>query len=98
MALLEDDLEDDLLEMESAAHNEPCRQRWVWVVYALLFASSVSWYLPGHAQTLIWFGLPAWVVLSLAITLGIALFTVFVIREYWQEEEEQDGRRISNAE
>ena len=56
MALLEDDLEDDLLEMESAARNEPCRQRWVWVVYALLFASSVPWYLPGHGSDshLVW--------------------------------------------
>lgn len=91
-------LEDDLLEMESAARNEPYRQRWVWIVYALLFVLSVPWYLPGHAQSLIWLGLPAWVVLSLAVTVCIALFTVFVIREYWQEKEEHDGRRIGDDE
>jgi hypothetical protein len=57
-------LEDDLLEMESKKGEEPCRKRWIWFVYLLLFVFSVPWYLPGDTSTLIWWGLPAWVVIS----------------------------------
>ncbi len=81
-------LEDYLLEMESKKGEEPCRKRWIWFVYVLLFVFSVPWYLPGDTSTLIWWGLPAWVVISLLITIGIALFTVFVIGKYWHQEEE----------
>ena len=81
-------LEDDFLEMESRKEEEPCRKRWIWFVYVLLFVLSVPWYLPGDTPILIWWGLPAWVVISLVITIGIALFTVFVIGKYWQQEEE----------
>jgi hypothetical protein len=90
-------LEDDLLEMEFREVEEPCRKRWIWFVYVLLFVFSVPWYLPGDPPTLIWWGLPAWVVMSLVITIGIALFTVFVIRKYWQQEEDdQEELMIEN--
>ncbi len=81
-------LESDLLEMESEKGEEPCRKRWIWFVYVLLFVLSVPWYLPGDTPTLIWWGLPAWVVLSLVMTMGIALFTVFVVGKYWHQEDE----------
>lgn len=88
-------LEDDLLEMESRKVEEPCRTRWIWFVYVLLFVFSVPWYLPGNTPTLIWWGLPAWVVISLVITIGIALFTVFVIGKYWQQEEEDQDELMN---
>lgn len=61
--------------------------RWIWPVYVALFAASVPWYVPDGPLR-IWMGLPHWVVLSIAAIAGVALFTVFVVRRYWPDEEE----------
>ena len=57
--------------------------RWIWGVYVLLFAASVPWYIPADAPLRLWFGLPHWVVISLAATFGVALFTAVVINRLW---------------
>jgi hypothetical protein len=62
--------------------------RWIWPVYAALFAASVPWYVPDGPLR-IWMGLPHWVVLSIAAIAGVALFTVFVVRRYWPDEDEE---------
>lgn len=63
---------------------EPTPTRpWIWAVYLLLFAVSVPWYLPAGSPARLWFGLPHWVVLSLAACLGVAVFTVWVLSRHW---------------
>ena len=57
---------------------------WVWLVYALLFAAAIPWYLPTGEPPHIWLGLPHWTLISLVAILGVAGFTVFVIRKYWR--------------
>ena len=64
--------------------------RWVWVVYLLLFAASIPWYIPANAPLRLWLGLPHWVVISLLTTLGVAVFTVVVIARFWPNEEPPD--------
>ena len=59
---------------------------WVWAVYAALFGLSVPWYLPADGPLRIWFGLPHWVVLSLAATAAVAVFTAFVVHRLWPDE------------
>ena len=59
---------------------------WIWPVYLVLFGASVPWYLPGDGPLRIWLGLPHWVVLSLAATAGVAVFTAFVVHRLWPEE------------
>jgi hypothetical protein len=66
--------------------DEPRRHPWVWLVYAILFIVAVPWYLPPETATTTWLGFPLWVTLSLAATLGVALFTVFVIHRYWSDD------------
>ena len=65
--------------------------RWVWAVYLLLFAASVPWYIPAHAPLRIWLGLPHWVLISLLATLGVAVFTAFVIGRFWPNEAPPDS-------
>ncbi len=62
---------------------EPRSHFWIWAVYLCLFAGSIPWYLPEGEPLRLWFGLPHWVVISLAAYLGVALFTVWVVRHYW---------------
>lgn len=62
---------------------EPRTRPWVWVVYVLLFALSVPWYLPAGGPVRLWFGLPHWVVLSLSAYLAVAIFTVYVVARHW---------------
>jgi hypothetical protein len=59
-------------------------------VYLLLFAASVPWYLPANQKPAIWLGLPYWVVISLASTIAIALFTAYVIHRFWADEPPPD--------
>ena len=62
---------------------EPRTRPWVWAVYVLLFALSVPWYVPAGGPLRLWFGLPHWVVLSLAACLAVAVFTVYVVACHW---------------
>jgi len=62
--------------------------RWIWAVYLALFAASVPWYVPDGPLRL-WLGLPHWVVLSIAAIAGVALFTVFVVRRYWPDGDDE---------
>ena len=72
-------------------NRAPSRARgfpgWVWVVYLLLFAASVPWYIPANAPLRLWLGVPHWVVISLFATFAVAVFTAFVIRRYWPDED-----------
>lgn len=64
---------------------------WVFLVFALLFVLAIPWYLPRSVGAMIWVGVPLWVALSLGVTLAIALFTVFVIRRYWPDDDSESG-------
>ena len=68
------------------AAGRPSFPLWIWPVYIVLFALSVPWYLPADAPLRIWLGLPHWVVLSLAATAAVAVFTAFVVHRLWPEE------------
>ena len=65
--------------------REPRSHPWIWAVYIALFGASVPWYLPAGRPLTLWFGLPHWVVISIAASLGVALFTVFVVSRFWSE-------------
>ena len=70
-------------------HVEPRSRPWIWLVYILLFGASVPWYLPSGPARL-WLGMPHWVVISLAASLGVALFTAYVIARYWSAPDDED--------
>jgi len=63
---------------------------WIWIVYVVLFALSIPWYLPADDTPALWLGLPYWVVISLAACLAIAVFTPFAIRRLWRDDEGDD--------
>ncbi len=65
--------------------REPRSRPWIWAVYVVLFGGSVPWYLPAGGPMRLWFGLPHWVVISIAASLGVALFTLFVISRFWSD-------------
>ena len=67
--------------------DEPRFHPWIWVVYVVLFAAAIPWYLPPGAQGTTWLGFPLWVTISLGATFTIAFFTVFVIRRYWGDDQ-----------
>ncbi|MBM62512.1 MAG: hypothetical protein CL484_06135 [Acidobacteria bacterium] len=67
------------------AHTPETFPGWVWVVYILLFATSIPWYISADTPLRIWLGLPHWVVISLLANLCVAGFTVFVVHRLWPE-------------
>jgi hypothetical protein len=73
----------------ASPREEPLKHPWVWLVYVLLYGLSIPWYLaPGSAPSL-WLGVPHWIVVSVLATLGVALFTVFVIARYWTDSDDE---------
>jgi|TARA_B110000263_G_scaffold243989_1_gene251428 hypothetical protein len=64
--------------------------RWIWGVYLFLFGASVPWYIREDAPLRLWFGLPHWVVISLAASFTVALFTAFVVLRLWPIQEPTD--------
>ena len=66
--------------------REPRSHPWIWAVYVVLFGTSVPWYLPADGPLRLWFGLPHWVVISITASIGVAIFTVFVVSRFWSED------------
>jgi hypothetical protein len=73
--------------MNSSSPPARSSTTWIWIVYVVLFAASVPWYIPdGPLRTS--FGLPHWVVTSLSATVCIAVFTLFVVRLVWPDDDQ----------
>ena len=80
----------------ASPRDEPLRHAWVWGVYVLLYGMSIPWYLTAGQRPTLWFGLPSWIVISFFATASVSVFTVFVIRRYWTDDEtnvDREGRR-----
>ncbi len=80
-------LDEELFGGADRARREPDRVWWILPVYVVLFGLSVPWYLPASSTPAVWMGLPYWVVVSLAAALAVAVFTLFVVRNFWSVEQ-----------
>ena len=67
--------------------DEPRRHPLIWVVYLLLLAIAVPWYWPTGYRGPLVLGLPLWAAVSLGAVVLMALWTAFVIRRWWREED-----------
>ena len=70
---------------------------WIGGVYVVLFLLSVPWYLPEIDPVPIWMGLPYWVVISIASSLGVALFTAVVVTRCWPVDPDESRVAQRNA-
>ena len=59
----------------------------VWGGYAVLLLAAVPWYWPADDETR-WGGVPAWVVVALAGSVAVSLYTAWLLRRPWPSEEE----------
>ncbi len=71
--------------------REPRKVRWVWLVYALLYAVAIPWYWPANFHGPLVGGFPLWVAVSLASVVLLAVWTAWVILRYWKDEEGGKG-------
>jgi len=60
---------------------------WVWILYLILFAFSIPWYLPETLSMNLVLGLPLWLVCSVISVVLIAIFTQWIIIKYWIDSE-----------
>lgn len=60
---------------------------WVWLVYLVLFALSIPWYLPASMSMKLIVGLPLWLLACILAIVGMAIFSIAIIQIYWIEEE-----------
>ncbi len=64
----------------------------VWLTYAALITVAVPWYWPKEDTTL-WFGLPRWVVVAVAVSVVISCFTALLLFRPWTDEAEREEQR-----
>ena len=50
---------------------------WAWLTYFCLLALGIPWYWPADDRT-IWVGMPAWVVVAIAVSFLTSVFTAFL--------------------
>ena len=62
----------------------------IWLIYLGLFVLSVPWYLPADETPALWFGLPIWVVLSLAAIFAVSCFTLWAVPRLWPAADDED--------
>ncbi|NLS10593.1 hypothetical protein HGQ17_11450 [Nesterenkonia sp. MY13] len=71
--------------------KEPVQKAWIWWVLAALVVFNAPWYLPeGMIEPYI-FGIPAWVLLVLFLSVLLSAFLHWVARSQWDilEDEEE---------
>ena len=59
----------------------------VWGVYAVLLLAAVPWYWPAGDETR-WGGVPAWVVVAVAVSVAVSVYTAWLLGGPWPSEEE----------
>ena len=69
-------------------NRRPPKLALAWLGYVPLFALSIPWYLPADVLPPVWLGLPHWVVISLVVCFLVGVYTVWLIRRCWPDDEE----------
>tara|TARA_Y100001960_G_C14560389_1_gene770487 strand:+ start:682 stop:987 length:306 start_codon:yes stop_codon:yes gene_type:complete len=82
--------EEEWEELFSELQQEPRKQRWVWLVYLLLFAVAIPWYWPASYRGALVAGLPMWVAVTIGAIALLAGWTAIVIAKYWQDSDGAD--------
>ena len=59
------------------------------LLYLTLLILAVPWYWPtdNHA---VWFGVPAWVVVAIAVSTAASILTAFLLTRRWPDESPHD--------
>jgi len=66
------------------------RQYWIIAVYLLFLVSGIPWYWPDDTTSLI-FGLPAWFVVAILVSICASFFTAFILLRYpWNSDVKPD--------
>jgi len=74
--------------MKTKAHPFP---RWVWVIYGVLFAVSIPWYLLEGTGMRLVLGLPLWLLFFIGAILLTAAFTAWIIARFWQKDTQTEA-------
>jgi hypothetical protein len=59
------------------------------VLFAVLLVLAVPWYWPADSRTL-WFGVPAWVCVAVAVSAAASLLTALLMARPWPHERDDD--------
>lgn len=59
------------------------------IVFLILLALGIPWFWPTGSSVLI-FGLPAWVISAIVVSIMCSVFTAFLLRKPWTHEKPQE--------
>lgn len=62
---------------------------FIVLAYLTLVILAVPWYWPADDRT-VWLGLPAWVVVAIAVSFAVSVLTAAILSRPWAHEEKRD--------
>ncbi len=65
--------------------SEPATRRWYIPTLLLLVVLSVPWYWKAGVLGALYFGMPAWIWISLGCTLGVSALTALGALRFWRD-------------
>lgn len=75
--------------------REPVRIPWIWVVITAVVVAGVPLYLPVGSIDPIWFGVPYWLVLSVAAAIVMSAVISVVCLRWWSLAEPEETARAA---
>lgn len=67
---------------------EPVKNPKLVIVFLILVALTVPWYFPKGTYEPIFFGFPYWAMISLIMSIALAVFLSWTIENRWDENED----------
>jgi len=67
--------------------REPLKQLWYVPVLLVLVVISIPWYRVGQEDSAYFLGLPVWVWIPLACTLGLSILTTIAALKFWGDDD-----------
>jgi len=66
--------------------HAPYHKWWIWIVYLILLIAGVPWYWKAGDTTIV-FGMRAWVLTAIIVSISVSCFTSFLWLTLWQSDE-----------
>ena len=78
--------------MSTRPLREPVRKPWIWIVLTVIMLAAIPWYLPQGSIGFTLLGVPAWMLISVAVTLLMCGFVSWLCFTQWDVVEAEEER------
>lgn len=81
--------------MDRRPTKEPISKPWIWILMVLITLAAIPWYLPKETIGFAVFGVPYWVLISVALILVLCGYVSWLCFTQWDLVEAEEERASS---